>query len=134
MEATIERTYFPNGTNGILYFKGSEICKTIELPWKDNKNTISCIPEGKYRIRKRYSNKFKWHIELMNVSKRNYILIHPANNAEKELKGCIATVSTITGEGKGSESKRAFKKLTDALFPYLEKGFTIELIIKKRIL
>ena len=124
--------YFPEGTNGVLSLNGKEICKTIELPWRNNKARVSCIPEGKYKIRKRYSAKFKWHLELINVKNRKYILLHPANNALKELNGCIAPVSQITGEGRGNESRKAFEKLKNLVFPYLENGFVVELIVTKK--
>lgn len=132
MELLLERMYFPEGTNGVLSFEGNEICKTIELPWKENQKRISCVPEGKYKIRKRYSKKFKWHFELMNVKNRDLILIHPANDALKELNGCIAPVSKLTGEGKGDRSRVALERLKGILYPYLDKGFSIELIIKKK--
>lgn len=132
MELLLERKYFPEGTNGVLSFEGNEICKTIELPWKENQKRISCVPEGKYKIRKRYSKKFKWHFELMNVKNRDLILIHPANDALKELNGCIAPVSKLTGEGKGDRSRVALERLKGILYPYLDKGFSIELIIKKK--
>lgn len=133
MEIILERIYFPEGTNGFLSLNGKEICKTIELPWRNNKARVSCIPEGKYKIRKRYSAKFKWHLELINVKNRKYILLHPANNALKELNGCIAPVSQITGEGRGNESRKAFEKLKNLVFPYLENGFVVELIVTKKI-
>lgn len=132
MRLLLERRYFPSGTNGTLSFDGKEICKTIELPWKDNTRRISCIPEGMYRIRKRFSPKFKWHLEVMNVKNRDQILFHPANDALKELNGCIAPVSQLTGEGKGIRSRVAFERLKEIIFPYVEKGFTIELTIKKK--
>ena len=125
--------YFPEGTNGVLSLNGKEICKTIELPWRNNKARVSCIPEGKYKIRKRFSAKFKWHLELINVKNRKYILLHPANNALKELNGCIAPVSQIIGEGRGNESRKAFEKLKNLVFPYLENGFVVELIVTKKI-
>ena len=133
MEIILERIYLPKGTNGILSFEGNEICKTIELPWRENKRRISCIPEGKYKLRKRYSAKFKWHMEVMNVKNRDLILVHPANDALKELNGCIAPVSQITGEGRGNESRKAFEKLKNLVFPYLENGFEVELIVTKKI-
>lgn len=133
MEIVLERMYFPEGTNGVLSQNGKEICKTIELPWRNNKARVSCIPEGKYKIRKRYSAKFKWHLELINVKNRKYILLHPAKNALKELNGCIAPVSQITGEGRGNESRKAFEKLKNLVFPYLENGFVVELIVTKKI-
>lgn len=132
MELILERMYFPDGTNGVLSFQGEEICKTIELPWKENQRRISCIPEGKYKIRKRFSKKFNWHLELVNVKNRSLILLHPANDALKELNGCIAPVSEITGEGKGNQSKKALEKLKKLVFPYLESGFVIDLIIRKK--
>lgn len=133
MRLLLERQYFSSGTNGVLSFERKELCKTIELPWKDNERRVSCIPEGTYRIRKRFSPKFKWHLEVMNVKNRDLILFHPANDALKELNGCIAPVSEETGEGKGIRSRVAFERLKEIIFPYLEKGFTIELTIKKII-
>ena len=133
MEIVLKRMYFPEGTNGALSFEGKEICKTIELPWRNNQKRISCIPEGKYKIRKRFSAKFKWHLELTNVKNRSLILFHPANNALKELNGCIAPVTQITGEGRGNESRKAFEKLKNLVFPYLENGFVVELIVTKKI-
>ena len=132
MEILLERMYFPEGTNGVLSLNGKEICKTIELPWRNNQKRISCIPEGKYKIRKRFSAKFKWHLELTNVKNRSFILFHPANNALKELNGCIAPVTQITGEGRGNESRKAFEKLKKLVFPYLESGFVVELIVTQK--
>jgi hypothetical protein len=56
----LTRTYFPEGTNGKLVCEGKFICYTIELPWKNNEKRVSCIPEGKYFIKKRHSQKFQW--------------------------------------------------------------------------
>ena len=130
MKLVLQRQYFSSGTNGTLSFNGKEICKTIELPWKENQRRISCIPEGIYKVRKRLSSKFKWHLEVMNVKNRELILFHPANDALKQLNECIAPVSELTGEGKGIRSRIAFERLKETVFPYLEKGFVIELIIK----
>ena len=76
----LTRTYFPEGTNGKLECEGKLICNTIELPWKMNETKVSCVPEGEYFIRKRYSAKYKWHLELVDVPNRKFILFHPANN------------------------------------------------------
>ena len=48
----LTRTYFPFGTNGKLECEGKFICYTIELPWNNNEKRVSCIPVGKYFIRK----------------------------------------------------------------------------------
>lgn len=132
MDLTLERTYLSKGTNGILKFGGQEICKTIELPWQNNQTRVSCIPEGTYRLRKRYSKKFKWHLEVMNVRKRQLILFHPANDALKELNGCIAPVSSHIGEGKGTQSRVSFERLKEILYPYLDKGIVIKITIKEQ--
>ena len=103
MELKLERIYYPGGTNGNLYLNGAGLCHSIELPWKGNEPRRSCIPEGKYELSKRYSAKFGWHLLVKNVKDRSLVLIHPANNALKELKGCIAPVSFLTGAGRGTK-------------------------------
>lgn len=92
MKLELIRTYYPNGTNGQILLNGDKVCPAIELPWKNNASQISCIPEGEYELRKRWSQKFGWHFELMNVPCREYILIHPANDAVKELKGASSVI------------------------------------------
>ncbi len=129
MKLQLQRRYFSSGTNGILTFNGQFLCHTIELPWRDNQRRISCIPEGTYRIRKRYSDRYRWHFELMDVRQRTAILIHAANDAMKELQGCIAPVTVLTGEGRGSQSRAALDLLKDTLYPFLECGFVITLEI-----
>jgi hypothetical protein len=126
----LTRTYFPDGTNGKLECEGKSICKTIELPWKMNETKVSCIPEGKYFIRKRYSRKFQWHIEVIDVKDRGLILFHPANNALKELNGCIAPVTKISGPGLGLMSRKAFVKLKSIAYKALDKKESVELIIQ----
>ena len=125
----LTRTYFPNGTNGKLECEGKLISYTIELPWKRNETKVSCIPEGKYFIRKRYSLKFRWHMEIVDVSNRSLILFHPANNALTELNGCIAPVSKLSGPGMGLLSRNAFYKLKDLVYKTLEKNESVELFI-----
>jgi hypothetical protein len=111
MVLVLNRTYFPEGTQGALEWNGTLVCYTIELPWLQNQRRISCIPEGEYVLQKRFSPKFKWHLHLQNVPGRDFILIHPANDAKKELLGCIAPVTIQTGIGKGRASRIALEKL-----------------------
>ena len=47
----------------------------------------------------------------MDVPNRSCILLHPANDAVKELSGCIAPVNLLTGIGNGINSKLALQKL-----------------------
>ncbi|ELY1978453.1 hypothetical protein SL055_000637 [Flavobacterium psychrophilum] len=124
------RTYFPDGTNGKIECEGKLICKTIELPWKMNETKVSCIPEGKYFIKKRYSKKFQWHLEIINVKNRSLILFHPANNALQELNGCIAPVTKLSGPGLGLMSRKAFSKLKNIVNPILDKNGSVVLIVQ----
>ena len=124
------RTYFPEGTNGKIQCEGKVICNTIELPWKKNEKRVSCIPEGKYFIRKRYSQKFKWHLEVVDVKNRSFILFHPANNALKELYGCIAPVTKLSGPGLGLMSRKAFEKLKTFVYEALDRKESVELIVE----
>ena len=115
MELELLRSYFSKGTNGMLIQNEQLLCYTIELPWLMNQHQISCIPEGKYELQKCCNQKFGDHFMVKQVKDRMGILIHPANYAMKELKGCIAPVSKLTGEGQGKDSRVALKLLVDTL-------------------
>ena len=130
MVLVLTRTYFPKGTNGKLVCQGRLICYTIELPYKDNLPQVSCIPEGEYFIVKRYSKRFGWHFEILQVPHRSLILFHPANDALLELRGCIAPVSQLLGAGSGIQSKKAFNKLKLLVYPELEAKESILLLVQ----
>ena len=66
----------------------------------------------------------------MNVPGRKGILIHPANNALQELKGCIAPVSLITGAGRGARSRLALETLTHLVYGALDRRDPVFLNIK----
>jgi hypothetical protein len=132
MVLVLQRTYFPEGTQGVLEWNGTIVCYTIELPWLGNKKRISCIPEGEYVLQKRFSPKFQWHLHLMNVPGRDLILIHPANDAKKELLGCIAPVTLHTGIGKGSSSRKAFDKLKAIVYKSLAYDEEIKIRIQSK--
>ena len=129
MVLVLKRAYFPEGTQGVLEWNGTIVCYTIELPWLGNQKRISCIPEGEYILQKRFSPKFKWHLHLMNVPGRDLILIHPANDAKKELLGCIATVTKHTGIGKGINSRKALEKLKALVYEVLERNEEVKISI-----
>jgi hypothetical protein len=130
VDLVLTRTYFSDGTNGRLEWDGKLICYTIELPWFDNDKRVSCIPEGKYFLRRRYSVKFRWHIEVVDVENRSFILFHPANNAQKELNGCIAPVTKLSGSGLVLESRQAFIKLKNLVYKALEREDLVSLIVQ----
>lgn len=126
----LTRTYFPDGTNGMLQIDAQLVCYTIELPWKENQARISCIPEGKYFIKKRYSQKYGWHLEVCDVPNRTYILFHPANDAQRELQGCIAPVLKLSAPGKGVLSKKAFNLLLQHVYAAIDKGESVFLLVQ----
>ena len=130
MELELIRKYFSEGTNGEVFYMDRLVTYTIELPSKNNLARVSCIPEGRYELIKKWSLKFNWHLQIMNVSQRSFILIHPANDATRELKGCIAPVCLITGAGKGIRSRKALETLTSLVYGAFDRHEQVFLIIK----
>ncbi|MBD1422912.1 DUF5675 family protein [Sphingobacterium chuzhouense] len=127
----LRRTYGEQGTNGTIYFDGEKICHTIELPWRNNLQRLSCIPEGCYKLEKRKYTKHGEQIGIPAVLGREAILIHAANNAMKQLLGCIAPVTTLTGEGTGDESAKALEKLKSLVYNLWEQGDEVFLLIRE---
>jgi len=118
----LKREYHPGGTNGTLYLGDRPLCHTIELPWRDNQRQVSCIPEGRYRL---YRHEFPTQgdqLGIADVPGRSAILIHAANDALRELRGCIAPVTKHTAPGKGLHSRIALERIKDAVYPVLEAG------------
>lgn len=83
------------GTQGKLYTYNFS-CYTLELPWRDNKPNISCIPSGEYDAKIRLSPKFGKVYWVMEVEGRSFILIHSGNWAgdvnkgfKSHVNGCI---------------------------------------------
>jgi hypothetical protein len=132
MELVLHRAYFEEGTNGVLFNSGKFLCHTIELPWNNNKRNISCIPEGVYEVEPRFSKRFQHHLILKDVKGRSFILFHPANDALKELQGCIAPVTYLSGIGRGVYSKDAMQKLLSLVYQSKDRKETILLTIKSQ--
>jgi len=83
------------GTLGMLCVGGFR-CYTLELPWKDNKRNVSCIPRGSYKVETRLSPKFGNVYWVREVPERTFILIHSGNWAgdisegfKSHANGCI---------------------------------------------
>jgi hypothetical protein len=133
MELQMQRSYFKEGTNSVLFINGVFLGFTIELPWNNNTRGKSCIPEGTYFLKARFSKKFKHHLVLENVDHRTLILIHPANHAKEELRGCIAPVTYLTGIGKGLKSKPLLDILLSKCYQAFDRKEIIELTIKSSL-
>jgi len=74
------------GTEGLLVSDNFR-CRTLELPWRNNKPNISCIPVGEYDVEIRISNKYGRIYWVRNVEGRSYILIHSGNYGGDKFKG-----------------------------------------------
>lgn len=132
MDLLLKRTYYEDGTNSDLFINEQQIGYTIELPWKNNQKRFSCIPEGKYHLVKRISPKFGNTILVTDVKGRDLILIHPANDAKKELLGCIAPVTKLTGPGRGVKSRMVYKDVLSAVYGAIDKNEDVFLTITKK--
>jgi hypothetical protein len=104
------------GTFGVLYINGRWICLTLELPWKDNKVSQSCIPAGTYCCSQYNSPRFGETFLVRNVPGRTDILFH-VGNFLKDTFGCI-----LLGEGiSGSEHKRFIFNSRDAIKSFMRE-------------
>lgn len=101
-KAVIERLESSDeGTFGILQIEDDEYVNYFyagELPWRDNKSNVSCIPKGKYLAVWTRSPRFGRCMYLVaEVKDRAGIRLHAANfmgddtkGFRKQLHGCIA--------------------------------------------
>jgi hypothetical protein len=106
-------------------------CCTLELPWRDNNQGISCIPAGTYRCVRRESQKYGQHWHLQAVPKRSFILIH-AGNYFRQIQGCILVGlghTDIDGDGlRDVTSSVSTLKALNKLIP----GDSFTLLIKDK--
>lgn len=83
-----------NPQRGILILDGEPLLASLELPWKNNQQQVSCIPEGEYscnRVLNRTTtggSHLNVTFEVKDVPGRSGILFHPGNTVE-DTKGCI---------------------------------------------
>ena len=112
------------GTLGALMSKGVKICLIAELPWRENRSNISCIPPGTYRVDylpRSGSGRYKDVYHVQNVPNRFGILIHCGNltgDVHQGLKthshGCqlpALKVGRIKGQRAGFASRQALRKI-----------------------
>jgi hypothetical protein len=69
------------GTLGVMVLPGGWTCRTMELPWRENRTNISCIPAGEYDCVAVPSVKYGRVYYVQDVSGRTGILIHSGNLA-----------------------------------------------------
>lgn len=103
MKLILERVYLASETLGSLYKDDQMLCKTMELPWKQNQRSISCIPEGIYNVIKQPPKPTRPYpyFRIPNVIGRSGILIHRISYVSG-LKGCIGVgkqFKDLNGDG-----------------------------------
>ena len=102
-------------------------CKTLELPWKDNRQMISCIPPGCYPLKLEWSPRFEMELwEIYDVPNRSECKFHVANYV-RQLNGCIALGDMHTDlDGDGLRDVRNSARTLDRFHnvlsghPYLQ--------------
>ena len=128
----IRDTFTDESTIGELFLNGERMCDTLELPYRDNQRSISCIPAGEYKVRLRYpresGTRDYLHLLVQDVKDRSYILFHRGNSA-KDTRGCI-----LVGQGTKQDIVHNSTLAMDLLIKEIINlgGKNINLIIKNK--
>ena len=131
----IRDTFTSISVIGKLYCNGEFIAHTLELAWKDNQKSISCIPKGEYKCRVRLERESATrdyvHLLVQDVENRSYILFH-RGNYPSDSRGCILTgTHRAQTPDKILASKIAHSYMMDYLLEN-QLSESINLIIKNR--
>lgn len=112
---------------------GSEILSgySVELPWRENERSMSCIPEGTYTATLHNSPKFGKTIWLRDVPGRSEILVHTANSMA-DLDGCIGPGTEYGWWDQRKElavwnSKRTLGRIIDAISERDDRDLSVEI-------
>ncbi len=88
---------------------------TLELPWRENKTDISCIPHGVYDVKPYSSEKYPDVYQICDVPNRSSILLH-VGNYPAETHGCVLLGSGVDHTTPMvSNSKRAMDSLRNEI-------------------
>lgn len=122
--------YRPDCTLGVLLDDQEDLMYcTLEEPWLDNKQGISCIPEGEYICKPHTGTKFKDVWEITNIPGRSAILIHSGNSTD-DIEGCIL-VGRFFGSLKGKTAVLSSKIALDGLRASIGIKSSFKLVIRK---
>ena len=128
----IRDQFTDKSTVGNLYLNGELLCDTLELPYRDNQRSISCIPAGEYKVRLRTAEESATrnylHLLVEDVKDRTFILFHRGNSA-KDTRGCI-----LVGIGRQQDFVSNSTLAMDLLMKEILNlgGTSINLIIKNQ--
>ena len=125
-------TFSDESIIGELFLNDERFCDTLELPFKDNQRSVSCIPTGEYKVRLRLPRESATrdyiHLLVQDVPNRDYILFHRGNSA-KDTRGCI-----LVGQGSQQDVVHNSTLAMDLLIKEIINlgGEKINLIIKNK--
>ena len=126
MVLTIDTWVQDDCTIGRLSY-GSFRCLTLELPWKGNQNSISCVPAGSYNARKYDSPKHGAVILLDDVPERTWVEIH-AGNFTRQIQGCILVGDSLKYlDGDSILDVTNSKRTLGRLLALLPEYFAVEI-------
>ena len=126
----IRDEFTDKSTIGKLFLDGELFCYTLELPYRDNQRSISCIPAGEYKVRMRTAKESATrdylHLLIEDVKDRTYILFHRGNTA-KDTRGCV-----LVGQSRQQNRVNNSTLAMDLLMKEILNlgGININLIIK----
>jgi hypothetical protein len=106
---TLIRSYLSSKTPGIIKHEDFKL-HTLELRWLNNQQSISCIPEGTYLVKRDKTGRHQYYA-VQNVVNRTSIEIHVANNVG-HLQGCIGLGMGINREYDLTSSQEACNEFT----------------------
>jgi hypothetical protein len=109
---------------GTLILNNKEIAKTLENPWLNNAEKISCIPVGIYECVADNTGRFQWW-KVLNVPDRGSIEIHEGNR-EKDTRGCIL-IGKDWGFYKGELAVMSSVKTLKKIRPTLGQRFQLKI-------
>ena len=90
MRVTLLRTEFGlSETLGILMIDGGMFYTTLEPPWRDNRQSVSCVPEGHYKCKRYDSPKYGSVFEVLDIPIRANIVLGHIGNTHRDTTGCI---------------------------------------------
>ena len=108
--------YSSKGTFGLLEYAELDLY-TVERPWRQNEVSVSCIPEGTYRLGlTSFRGKYET-LEIEGVPGRSEIKIHVANSPS-DLSGCVGVglnIGVLGTEWSVVASQSAFDLFWDAV-------------------
>ena len=84
------------GTFGVLRLGSVPFAVTVEQPWLENMQDVSCIPAGRYRCARVNSPRFGDTFEVTGVPGRSHVLFHRGNSIH-DTRGCILVAEEFGG-------------------------------------